>query len=706
MPKLSKKLCRNCFSDMSGKVCAACGYTNKRRDGSGLFLQRGTELNSRFIIGGVIGNGGFGVTYMAYDLKNEKKIAIKEYFPKTIAARRSDGSVYSVETSGKKIFAEGAEKFYREAEYVYQFNGNSNIVSVFDYFYANNTAYLAMEYLSGITLENYIKNYGVLSEAQTVYIAERLAMALIIIHSAQLLHRDISPDNIMLCRDGRVKLIDFGAARIFTAENLPRFTVIMKSGFAPIEQYSINGDFGEWTDIYSLGTVLYYALTGKIPPNPYERIVCDAELDFGENNFNKKLCGIIAKAAGISSEERYKNASELKNDIAELRISSEKIAIPDDHSLLKHTFNDVPEKNQHRKNAGRLITVLTAEAVALTAAFISGTAFDPSGKTSDPIKDHTIENSTTENNTAENTATESSVTENSTVKNSAVIDFDGKQKELYEFDGIISAELLKSFESDVEITYNFSVQGTSWTAGFIPTDSDGNYLIKYITGDYISAQEHGYISVDKSAESCSFVLSSEGIESLGDNDFGIYNYDLVLLSAEIKTGSEKAPVSYCSYTDIDFIEPMISEENGEKIVTADLTDTDETARRYPNTWDGYTTWGIPAYAFKEFDGDILVTLEIEHTNTEDDHNSIFYVYDCGMAPHPAYKAIILDRSKDKSGNYLTERVFDGVSVSKDITECSFTIPQEAVGNILGGIHFGEDHLLIKSVRLASAEKEE
>lgn len=686
MPKPNKKLCRNCFSDMSGKICHVCGYTNKRQDGNDLFLRKGLILNDSFVIGGVIGNGGFGVTYMAYDLKNEKAVAIKEYFPKTITSRKSDGSIYLIEKSNEKIFADGVKKFYQEAEYVYQFNGNSNIVSVFDYFYANNTAYFAMEYLSGITLENYIKNYGVLSETQTVYIAERLAMALVIIHSAQLLHRDISPDNIMLCRDGRVKLIDFGAARIFTAENLPKFTVIMKSGFTPIEQYSCNGDFGEWTDIYSLGTVLYYALTGKIPPNPYERIINNAELDFRENNFNKILCKIIAKATGISSEERYRQASELKNDISELGINSEKIIIPDSYNQFKHAFNETCEESPRKKNGGKIIMLCTVEAIALTAAFILGTAFDFGGSTVASVNDYTIEN-----NTKRNTDT---------------IYFEGKQSDLYEFDGIISTELLKSFESDVEITYHFSVQNSSWTTGLIPVDSNGNYLIKYITGDYICAQEHGWINIDKSAESFSFTLSREGIDSLGDNDFGIYNYDLLLLSAEINSCSEKNPVSYCSYTDIDYIEPMIFEENGEKIVLADFTDTNDIMKRYPNEWSGYTTWGVPKFAFDEFDGDILVTLDIEHTYPEDDRNSIFYVYDCGMNPHPMYKSIILSKNKDKFGNYFTARAFDGVSVSKDITKCTFIIPQKAAENMLGGIHFGEDHLMIKSMRLENADKED
>lgn len=289
--------------------------------------------------------------------------------------------------------------------------------------------------------------------------------------------------------------------------------------------------------------------------------------------------------------------------------------------------------------------------------------------------------------------------------NTIKIEFDGTPRELYEFDGNIPAGLLESFGGDVEITYFFTVQDTSWTAGLIPSDSEGNYMVKHITGEYICAQEHGWINIDRDAESFSFTLSREGIESLGGNDFGIFNYDLLLSSAEIKAGSRQNPVSYCSYTTIDYLEPTVSEKNGEKIVFADFTDTDYAMKRYPNEWNGYTTWGIPKFAFDEFDGDISVTLDIEHINTEENSNSIFYVYDCGMNPDPIYKSIILSEEKDKFGNYLTSRAFDGVCVSKTITKCSFVIPRESAENMLGGIHFGEDHIRINSVQIKSADKE-
>lgn len=133
-----------------------------------------------------------------------------------------------------------------------------------------------MEYLDGITLENYVQHYGALNSSQALYIADKLTMALVVLHSGKILHRDISPDNIMLCRDGSVKLIDFGAARQFLAGGLAGYTAIMKTGFSPAEQYSQSSDTDIRADIYSVGTLLYYALTGKVPESPYKRMENDS----------------------------------------------------------------------------------------------------------------------------------------------------------------------------------------------------------------------------------------------------------------------------------------------------------------------------------------------------------------------------------------------------------------------------------------------
>lgn len=711
-----RKLCKNCFSERKSRTCPVCGYSGGGGNNTGNALKRGTRLAGRYTVGGVIGSGSFGITYIAYDLKNDTVAAVKEYFPRLIAVREGNSSVRASSEKYGEIYRHGAEEFYREAEYVFQFNGNPNIVSVSDYFYENNTSYVVMEYLFGITLERYVKNYGTLTDAQTVYTAEKILMALIAVHSAQLLHRDISPDNIMLCADGKIKLIDFGAARQFTADSLPELTVIMKNGFSPAEQYMRNGSFGEWTDIYSLGAVLYYAVTGNVPENPYERMISDGELDFYGKSTDHALQEIICKAVSISKAKRYKSAAEMKKAVSELKTKGEGITFPDNFEPFKiKSFSATAPNGYSVRKKSKYLSDFAIGALAVSAFFVFGMTVQ------NMRNEQTIQAMDSENTAvpdeekkeiSSNTETVSEIqsAESSTPKTPVKIAFDGEQKSPYEFDGNIPSAVLRDFGGDVEITYNFTLSEDAQTTGIIPADSDGNYLIKYITGDYIFAQPHGYIDVkngdyidiNDDVRSLSFTLSREGVESLGDNDFGIYNYNLILDSAEIKSGVTQAPISFDPYMEIDYLEPIVSEENSKKIVFADLTDTDGIIKHYPNEF-GSTTWAVPKFAFEEFSGDVLVKLRLEHSDNADSH--VFYITDCGMNPQPTFKSVILGEEKDKFGNYFIHYFYNGVSVSENITECSFVIPRKAVEDMLGGIYFGEDDLIIKSVRLESADKE-
>lgn len=188
-------------------------------------------------------------------------------------------------------------------------------MNVFDFFYENSTAYYSMEYLQGQTIKDYISKNGTMTAKQVKYIAEEVASALITTHSANVLHRDVSPDNIMLCENGKIKLIDFGAARQVVSERAQGFSVILKPGFAPVEQYLKKGKQGPWTDIYSLGTTLYYCLTGKIPDDPMSRV--DSDEDFISNlmSVDENLRNIILKAAALKIEDRYSSASEMLSDL-------------------------------------------------------------------------------------------------------------------------------------------------------------------------------------------------------------------------------------------------------------------------------------------------------------------------------------------------------------------------------------------------------
>ncbi len=339
----NKKLCESCFCEAAGEPCPNCGFSAAEYTADPIVLPMGTRLNDKIVIGKVMGKGGFGITYLGYDLRIEKTIAVKEYYPNGMAYRSSSGTEVSIaDAKSAETFENGAEKFYTEAEMVAQFNGNPNIVSVYDYFRANNTVYLVMEFIQGITLKNYIKKHGRLTDGQALFVMDKIAAALSITHSAGVLHRDISPDNIMICKDGKVKLIDFGAARQIMAESSSNLTVVMKPGYTPVEQYTKKGKQGAWTDIYSLGVSVYYALTEVIIDDPYARMDDDHELAENKHGINGDLWVILKKCTMINASDRYGSAIDLRKALKSVSapIKLEPIQLTDDD--LKSSENNVP----------------------------------------------------------------------------------------------------------------------------------------------------------------------------------------------------------------------------------------------------------------------------------------------------------------------------------------------------------------------------
>lgn len=274
----NKQLCESCFAETASETCEVCGYNKNTAAADPTILPCGSVLMGRYVVGHVIGKGGFGITYLAYDSKMEKTVAIKEFYPFGLAVRSSGSPIVSVTNAeAASVFQNGAEKFYNEAKLVSKFNGNPNIVSVYEFFYENDTVYFSMEYLKGETLKSYVNKHGTLTAEQAVFVADAVSNALMAAHSSNVLHRDISPDNIMLCDDGTVKLLDFGAARQVMAERSQSLSVILKPGFAPLEQYQKKGRQGPWTDIYSLGATLYYSMTLDTLEDPMTRMEDDSE---------------------------------------------------------------------------------------------------------------------------------------------------------------------------------------------------------------------------------------------------------------------------------------------------------------------------------------------------------------------------------------------------------------------------------------------
>jgi serine/threonine protein kinase len=267
-------LCMGCMEVRSSAgECARCGYGEQEPE-SPLHLRPRTELHGQYLIGRVLGHGGFGVTYLAWDLNLERKIAIKEYLPSGVAMRTGQNSQvipYSGEV--RKDFEWGLERYLDEARTVARFQNHPSIVSVLNFFRGNGTAYLVMEYLEGGTFDKYLQAHGGRTDIETsLKVMVPVLDALGAVHEAGILHRDISPDNIYITRTWQVKVLDFGAARYALGSKSRNLSVILKEGFAPVEQYHSKGNQGPWTDIYACGATLFRSLTAKTPPPALERL--------------------------------------------------------------------------------------------------------------------------------------------------------------------------------------------------------------------------------------------------------------------------------------------------------------------------------------------------------------------------------------------------------------------------------------------------
>ncbi len=315
-------MCDSCFREIKSEPCEYCGYKKIMYKPDVGILRIGTVLKKRYIIGEVLGKGGFGVTYKAYDTIENKIVAIKEYYPNGLVHR--DTGTKQITVSSKEYeenFKVGADKFFEEAKMVSRFNGNPNIVNVYEFFLENGTVYFSMEFLDGIDLKHFVKkNGGKLPQEKVLYIANIITDALLITHSMNVLHRDISPDNIFILNNGEIKLIDFGAARQVLAEQSRSISVILKQGFAPLEQYQRRGKQGPWTDIYALGATLYYALTGKLPDEVTERLDYPDIGDAKEYNVDEEFWNIIRKCMEVRIADRYQSIFELKEKLNQLKI--------------------------------------------------------------------------------------------------------------------------------------------------------------------------------------------------------------------------------------------------------------------------------------------------------------------------------------------------------------------------------------------------
>ena len=374
MNQQERNICYNCFKEKpeGGGPCPCCGFDLEENAAKyPAALRAGTVLKGRYVIGRVLGQGGFGITYLAWDQSLEAKVAVKEYMPGEMAVRIGGLGVQSRSAARREDFAYGKEWFQEEARILARFMGQPNIAGVTDYFDENGTSYFVMDYVEGISFKTYIANAGgKVSTEEALNVMIPVLRALTAVHGEGLIHRDVTPDNIYITKDGNVKLLDFGSARYSLGDKSKSLDVILKVGYAPKEQYIRRGRQGPYTDVYSCAACLYAAITGYLPPESLERLDHDTLVPPSEAGAEIPLYleRAILKGLAVQPEDRFQTAGEFlealeSQNVVELTGSGR-----------EETLQKQQVRSQEKRKKGRLAAAVCGiGALALAAVLFLGT---------------------------------------------------------------------------------------------------------------------------------------------------------------------------------------------------------------------------------------------------------------------------------------------------------------------------------------------
>jgi len=314
------------------------------------YLPINTMLQKRYRIDSVLGEGGFGITYSGWDITLNIPVAVKEYYPSGLVTRNATlgKTTQVVPVSSAKYgtqFRDGIDRVLDEARRMAKFRNIQGIVGVYDFFEANSTAYIVMEYIDGCTLDVFYK-YNRMDNITLFNMLVPVMDAIQLLHNEGILHRDISLDNIMVDHDGNFKLLDFGAARGYSEENLTTMSVILKKSYAPEEQFRSKGIQGPWTDVYALGVVIYELITGQVPPMSIERLAEDEIIDIRElaPSLTKGQSEAIMAALAVRSKDRWQSVDEFKNAL--LRPAA--VALKGAETLQPNENNEAKKSGFHK----------------------------------------------------------------------------------------------------------------------------------------------------------------------------------------------------------------------------------------------------------------------------------------------------------------------------------------------------------------------
>ena len=369
------KRCYSCFAGYPDEfnVCPCCGTVENSFPKEPVYLYPGTVLYQRYILGEAIGQGGFGIIYKAWDTKLETIVAIKELFVSKLVTRAEGQPELIVSKKAQEEFSYRKKRFLAEARTMAKFGAHKNILNIFEFFEENNTAYIVMELLEGVALNDYLAQVGgPIDPDFAIMIAEEIGKALTSMHRKNVIHRDVSPDNIYICggKEIRIKLLDFGAAKL-SDETDEYIDIILKPGYSPAEQYDNTKNIGPWSDIYALGATLYSMVTGVKPDESTNRKQQDTVVPPNELNpaVSPELGTAIMRAMALERHLRFKSVEEFTKAI---------------HGQIK--VRSVEQEKKRRKTR-RLSSVIAAVLVVAICAGIIGQIW---GNKRETLKEATI----------------------------------------------------------------------------------------------------------------------------------------------------------------------------------------------------------------------------------------------------------------------------------------------------------------------------
>lgn len=304
------------MEEIQGYPCPVCGFDPAQAAAPNYVLPYGAILNGRYVVGKMLGRGGFGITYIGFDLMLQRKVAVKEYFPSGQVSRIAPVSTDLQWLDGGQagqLRENGVRACLREARKMAKIGDIPEVIRVLDCFQENDTAYIVMDYVSGKTLMSVLLEQDAMTWTQAKEIFVPAMQAMEQVHQAGLVHRDISPDNLMLTPDGRVRILDLGAAKDLAINGGVSSALVVKGGFSPLEQYAQQGGSGPWTDVYAMAATMYHSLTGVIPPTAPDRMQGEPVnwAPLASNGVPKHVISALQNAMALNARERTQSMAEL-----------------------------------------------------------------------------------------------------------------------------------------------------------------------------------------------------------------------------------------------------------------------------------------------------------------------------------------------------------------------------------------------------------